>query len=544
MKFICWGMLSLMLLFTAVMAPAQSPESYHGLLTKRVRSAKLPPPTHLKNYAQNGKLSLGLRDAILLTLENNSAIQIDETQIETQKFTLLGSFQLFDPSIQSTFNANRSSSPTYSQLQGTGTTGNITLNSLSQTGQVTYTQTFTPGTNIVAEISSSKSSTNSSYNFFNPYYSSTVNFQFTQPLLRGAGRFANLASVIIARRTLEQSRANFEAEVNDAILQVISQYWTAVQARGALRVQQKSLDLAQVSYERDKRSLELGALPPLDIYRSESEVAARKVSVIQAAYALTQAEEALLITIGADQDPQFQSLELDLTEKPQPTGDLESIDAATALADALVRRPEIEVANKSLTIDDASIRLARNQLKPSLSLNGFYQSNGLGGNQMEGTKIVSGGFGSSMSQLFGFGYPGYGGTLTLTLPVRNRAGQANLGSALVSRTRDLYTGQQTREQITRDVKNALHQLDEAKLALVAGAVSFDLAQKSLASDQRKFDLGSENNYFVLDSQTKMSAAELSLLETQVDYQIALATLRHAAGSLLEPYRVHIAELSK
>jgi outer membrane protein TolC len=76
---------------------------------------------------------------------------------------------------------------------------------------------------------------------------------------RGAGRFAKTALLKIARRSLEQSWSSFEAEVNDAIFQAVSQYWSAVQARGALDVQQKSLKLAQASYDRDKRSLELGA---------------------------------------------------------------------------------------------------------------------------------------------------------------------------------------------------------------------------------------------------------------------------------------------
>jgi hypothetical protein len=52
----------------------------------------------------------------------------------------------------------------------------------------------------------------------------------------------------------------------------------------------------------DKRAVELGALPPLDIYRSESEVASRRVQMIQAEYVLKQAEDTLRLTIGADQD--------------------------------------------------------------------------------------------------------------------------------------------------------------------------------------------------------------------------------------------------
>jgi outer membrane protein len=537
----------ILLLLPLTSSSAQSSESYRALLTSRVRSEKPPAPAHLQAHVQDGQLTLSLRDAILLALENNSNISIQETQIEYQKFNLLGTHQPFDPTLQSTLNINRYSTPSYSQLQGVGVSSTAAVNALSQTGQITLSQTFTPGTNVQASLSSGKSSTNSSYNYFNPYFSSTFLAQFTQPLLQNAGRFANTAQMVIARRSLAQSRTSFEAEVNDAVLQVINQYWYAVRARGALDVQQKSLKLAQVSYERDKRALELGALPPLDIYRSESEVAARKVQVIQAGYALTQAEDALRLTIGANQDPQFRSLELNLTEQPQPQGSLQSIALEPTLTQALSQRPELEVAKDALENDRTSIRLSHNQLKPNLSLTGFYQSSGLGGNQynlLTGQLISPGGFGSSMNQTFDFGYPGYGGSLTLNLPIRNRGGQARLGSALVSRTHDLYSARQMQEQITQEVSDAVHQLEEAKQALEAGNVSFDLAQKSLASDQRKYELGAETNFFVLDSQTKLAAAELTLLQTQVNYQLALAAVGHATASLLDPYRLKIADLSK
>ncbi len=547
MRFSRFAFVSLFALFAFLPAQSQSPESYRGMLTARVRADKLPPPQHLKDYVQDGKLTLGLRDAILLTLENNSSVQIDETQIEAQKFNLLGQFSPFDPSLQSSLNINRYSTPSYSQLQGVGVSSNSTLNSLSQTGQVTYTQTFTPGTNFQAVISSNKYSTNNSYYYFNPFFNSTLTFTVTQPLLRGGGRFANTALIKIARRSLEQSRSSFEAEVNDAILNVVSQYWNAVEARDALDVQQKSLKLAEASYDRDKRSLELGALPPLDIYRSQSEVAARNVGVIQAAYALTQAEEALRITIGADRDPQTSTLELNLTEKPQTEGELENIDAETALTQALSQRPELDAVKDALANDADSIRLAHNQLEPNLQFQGFYQSAGLGGNQynlLTGALVAPGGFGTSMSQLFGFGYPGYGGTLTLTLPVRNRGGQANLGNALVSRTHDLDMGGQIREQITREVHDAVHQLDEARQALAAATASFELAQKTLTSEQRKYELGAETNFFVLDAQTRLAQAELTLLQTQVNYRIALAAVGHSTGDLLSPYHVQIEGLSR
>ena len=238
---------------------------------------------------------------------------------------------------------------------------------------------------------------------------------------------------------------------------------------------------------------------------------------------------------------------MELTENPENAGELENIEIETALVQALKQRPELDAVKNALANDETSICLAHNHLKPNLQLQGFYQSSGLGGNEYSlgtGQLVAPGGFGSSMSQLFGFGYPGYGGTLSLTLPIRNRGGQETLGNALVLRTHDLYTGGQIREQITHEVRDAVHQLDEARQALTAGTVSFDLAQKSLASEQRKFELGAATNFFVLDAQTKLAQAELILLQTQVNYRVAVAALGHSTGDLLSPYRVQITERSR
>ncbi len=540
------AMSCLLMLVAILPADAQSPESYSALLTPRVKSGKLSPPAHVQDYVIDGKLRLRLEDAVRLALENNSNIRIQETQVEAQKFSLLGAYRAFDPLIQSSANINRVSYSGYTQLQGVGNSS-APLNTLSQTVQGSYTQTFMTGTNIFASLSSNRTSTNSDFYFLNPYVSSTLTLQFTQPLLRNAGRFANTAPLIIARRTLQQSRASFEAQVNDAILQVVTQYWTVVQARGSFDVERRSLDLAESSYQHDKRALELGALPPLDIYRSQSEVAARRLQAIQSEYVLKQAQEAFRFTIGVDQDPTLAALELDLVEKPEPEGEIENVDPVEVLRKALSARPEIAAANDAIANDETGIRLAHNALKPDLSLTGFYQTNGIGGNQYDlntGQLISPGGLGTSFNQMFGFGFPGYGGTLTLNLPIRNRGAKANLGTALVARRHDLYTSQITREQIVQQVKDSVHLLEEAKLTLAAGKTSLELAQKSLAADQRKYELGAETNFFVLDSQTKLAQSELELLQTQINYQIARATVDRATGSLLEPYHVEIAELSR
>jgi outer membrane protein TolC len=531
----------LFMLFCSRFTPqswAQKGEGYGQLLTPQVRADKLGAPEHLRNYVIDGKLTLSLRDAVVLTLENNSLVRVQETQIESSKFGLLGAHSPFDPLLTAYYNVNSSTSAPFSQLQGTGAA--TTFISTTQNAQFNYSQTFETGTNIQAALGTNNNYTNNSFYLFNPYLTSLLTFQVIQPLLKYGWLFANRAPLMIARRNLQQSQANFVAEVNNNVLQAVGQYWSVIEARGNLDVARSSMEAAEATYKRDKRALELGALPPLDIYRSESQVASRRVQVIQSEYALKQTEDALRMTVGADQDPYFEALDLELTEKPEPEGDLRTIDASAALRLALTKRPEFDAAHAALANDQTRIRLAHNHLLPELDFTGYYGSNGLGGTQFNslGQKTAS----SSVNQLFGFTYPTYYAQLSLSLPLKNRAAKAEMGSALVSRRSDLYNERQIREQVTLDVSNAVHQLEQAKLSIAAGKEALDLAKKTMAAEQRKYDLGSETIFFVLEAQTELASAQLGLLQAEVNYQLAVAGVDHATGELLDPYHVQIAGL--
>jgi len=528
---------------TSCLSPvgAQQDESYGSLLTPQVRSDKLAAPQHLRNYVVDGKLRLSLRDAVVLTLENNSSVRVQETQVELSKFTLLAAHAPFDPIVTSSYNITDQTIQAVSLLEGTGSL-NVNVNSTIQSAQFNYSQTFESGTNFQGGITTGNYFTNNSLYFLNPYISSALTFQFTQPLLRNGWLFPNQAPLIIARRNLQQSRANFEAQVNNNILLAVSQYWAVVEALGNLEVTRSSMAAAEATYKRDKRALELGALPPLDIYRSESQVAQRRVQVIQSEYSVKQAQDLLRMTIGADQDPYFAAIDLELTERPEPDGELRTIDAATALQQALAKRPEFNASRAALENDDTRIRLAHNHLLPELDLLGSYISNGVGGTQFtaSGQKLTS----SSINQLFGFGFPTYFAQLSLTLPIKNRAAKAEMGNALVSRRADLYNERLLQEQVLLDVSNSVHQLEQAKLSIVAGKEALDLANRTMAAEQRKYELGSSTIFLVLEAQTEVAAAQQTLLRAEVGYQLALATVDHATGELLQPYHVQIAELSQ
>jgi outer membrane protein TolC len=308
------------------------------------------------------------------------------------------------------------------------------------------------------------------------------------------------------------------------------------------------LEEAQKSYDHDKRALGLGALPPLDIYRSESQVASRRVGVIQAEYALKQAEDQFRRVIGADLDPAIRVLDLELTDQPGPPSSLPSTDIATTLDRALANRPELEATRQQLAGDELSIRLAHNGLKPDLELSGFYSGNGVAGNQFNTAVppllINRTGLGDGLSQTFHFTYPAYGASLSLALPIKNHSAEANLADAAVSRRRDQYQQRRTTQNIILEVTNAVHALEQTKLSMEASKVALDLAQQSLHADERKYELGAETVFFVLDAQTQLAQAELNLIQAQVNFQIAVAQLDHATGDLMEHHHVEILEPPK
>ena len=528
-----------LLAFCTVSARAQNAsrlETVLGISGRQKAAPPLPAPQGFRDHVVDGKLVLSLDDSIRLALANNTDIHLDHYQVETAEDNLRRVHAPFDPLLTSGFSDQRTKSPTSTQLQGASI-----LNSLNQQTQVGYSQTFQTGTNLQGSLTADKNSTNSSFNFLNPSIGTTLQFTLTQPLLRNRGLFPNRAPIQIAQRNLKQAHASFLAEVSDILLQIVRSYWNVVLARENLSVQQKSLEEAQKSYDHDKKALSLGALPPLDIYRSQSQVASRRVGVIQAEYSVKQAEDQFRQGIGADLDPAIRVLDLEMTDRPEPAGTLPTIDIPTALARAIANRPEMEAVHQQLTADQMSIRLAHNALKPDLELSGFYSGNGLGGNE---AGFGNTGLGDSLNQSFRFTFPAYGASLSLALPIRNHGAEANLADSVVSRRRDQYRERSENQSISLEVSNAVHALEAAKLGMEAAKVAVDLARDTLHADERKYELGAEAVFFVLDAQTQLAQAELNLIQSQVNFQLAVTQVDHATGDLLEHHHVQIVDPRK
>ncbi len=525
----------LALISMALLCQASDPFSVGGYLRNRFHPQIVQEHDveGLEAHVADGKLVLTVESFLELLLKNSTDIRI--TQLDAfynAAYAITAAKAPFDPQLLLSFNTTRTAQPEPNQISGAQT-----LESLSQNSQAAFTQVLGAGPTVSASYNANRLSSNSAFNVFNPDISDSLNFQAVQPLLQGRGNLPIRTPLLIAKAQLAITSKQSQSTIANTMANAAVQYWEAVRARDNIRVQQQALDLAQKSYEHDKLALELGALSRLDIFQSESQVAQRRLSLIQSQYAYREQLDALRRLIGADLKPATRSMEIVLQDDPaallttQPLAQTLDEAIATALRD----RPELNAANQRISIDDLNEKAARNALLPRLDLSVNVGSAGLAGVQLASTGLLgtaaipisSNGLGDSLRQLLGFNAPYYGAGLTLSLPFKASGARANLADALVSRTRDNYTIRQLQQQVILEVKTAANELELARESVKAALIARDLAKQNADAEQQKYELGTVTAFELLSAQTSLATVEGSVVDANVSFQKALISYGRA-----------------
>jgi len=485
------------------------------------------------------KLVLRVEDFVRLLLKNSTDIRLVQLDYYTAADAVLAANAPFDPNLLMSFAATRSQQPQSNLISGAGT-----LNSLTQSSQAGYGQVLGEGPTLTSSFNAVRTSTNSVFSNLNPSIFDSLNFALTQPLLQNRGNIQLRTPLLIARTQLVITSAQSAARIADTIAAATRQYWDAVGARDFIRVQQESLDLAQRAYEHDKLSLELGALSRLDIFQSESQVAQRRVSLIQAQYAYREILDSLRRLIGADLKPATRYMEMVLQDDPGIQSSLTVPPLQQAVAKAMDSRPELTAAGQRIAIDELNERAAQNALLPRIDLSVLGGASGLGGvpiatsSGLLGVTPVLGapsGLGESLGQIFSFKAPYYGLGITVGIPIRSSLAKANLADALVNRTRDRYTVRQIQQQIILEVKTATNEFELAREAVNAAITARDLARQNVNAEQQKYELGTITAFELLDAQTRLTQIENTVVTANVGYQKALISYQRATWNL--PYRI-------
>jgi outer membrane protein len=495
-----------------------------------------PPAAGAQALVQDGRLRLTLEDAVRLAIASD-AVRLRRLEYESAQLNVdRTAGGLFDPRLSASFSSTDSTQRTTVVQEGA-----LRRTDTTQAGSFSFSQRLPSGTQSALTVGGNRFSTNNQFAIVNPQFNSSFRFDVRQPLWRNRFGFADRASLRRARYDSDAARATLAAELAVSVERAVGTYWAAVLASEGLSVKAKSLDLANATFNKNKRMLELGALAPLEIHRSEADVASRKLEVLRAEFDMRRRQEELRRELGIDLDPALARLPLELVDEPE-MGDAGPPDVEAVVDAALRARPELHALERRLESRDAQVRVAQSAARPGVDLVASYALSGVGGTEFDpGTSNIVrvSNLGGAFDQISDRQFPVYSLSLVIDLPVRNRSNRANLATARIDRERGRIELQERRQEIALEVRQAADEVAHTLRATTLATIARDLSQKTLESEQRKYELGAAELFFVLDAQAKLAQAELSLLSAKVDYQRARTGLDLASGRLLEKHKVAI-----
>ncbi len=512
---------------------------------------------------------LMLKDAIELALQNNLDIQLEKSNTLLAMSQYRQTFGAFDLTLgyRPTLNANVT--PTSSVLQAAD--GRLVDRNFSNNFSATQKLPW-QGTRLDAAFNNGRLSTSNAFSGLNPYTQSSLALTLTQPLLRGRKIDTDRNQIRIRRKQVDISEADYELRVINIATLVTLGYWDLVAAREDIDVKKQSVDLARDQYERSKRQIDAGTLAPVELSAAQAELERRQDTYYSSIGTLTEVENSLKTLLAGGRDQTIWDDELvpmEIRSQPPPA----IADLKAAVREAIDRRPELKNLRLRLESNEYQKDLARNQLLPGVNLTGGYTLAGIAGavntalnpfsqssavqsariNELSrlaglpalpgGSSSVSpgfiGGYGTTLSNLFGNNYASWQAGLQVDWTVRNRGAHEVLAQTNLS-DRSLNLQRARSEQaVEAEVRNALQSLRTAEQRIVAAEASAKASKEKLDSEQRLFETGESTNFLVLTRQNEFADSQRRGLAARLDFNKAIARLQQSLGATLETHSISL-----
>src|ERR1051326_5176491 len=536
----------------------------------------LPPLPSLNRLGVGSEsVQLSLNDAIKRALENNNDIEVARDDVrfaETQLRSLEG---IFDPVFAITPSYDKRISPQQSSLGG----GSVTSTTTYSWSPSVVKQFGRGGGNYFLQFQNSHTNTSNSFSLLNPFYSSNLSLQFTQPLLRDRAIDNNRRQIRIQRKRLDQSDADFRQRTIQIITQVQQAYWELVFALRDQQNQLSNLNLSRESLRNIEAQIAAGAKAPLERAEVQTELANRETALYSAIQAVAIAENNLKVLIF--KDPSSPEWSAAVTPTDAPKFDTNPVDLMDALKAAHDNRPELRRLRLQNDINDIDISFFKNQTKPQVDLTGTVALTGLAG-QNVGTIVVPGtqvplitgnpatnpnaflleeirntqialglpsttvplitapttgpnptligGYGRDLRNLFS------GDTRNITVGVaiafKNKTAEANLAGARIQKEQLQASVRSQEQTIEVDVRNSAQAVESARQRVLSAREARVNAEAQLEGEQRLYQVGRSTTFLLFQRENALANARASELRAETDYNKALADLQRATSTTL------------
>jgi len=563
---------------TYIMGPSWFPSVFKPYQEGLIRPLVMENSPRLHELIRNGKLRLSMADTLALAIENNLDIAVQRFLHPIAEADILrassgqaargiagalvpsglqqgalgvgvnqfqgaggvgsaggisgggGAVQIpqvgtFDPSVSMNFSLDHTTSP----LNTLQVAGVPRVNTSSTAFSTSYTQLFPTGTSFTYNLNGIRQNSTQQYLLYNPAVISRFTVGINQPLLSGRGALPNKRFIMVAGNNMRTSDELLRQQVTATVVQVENSYWNLAAASEAILAAERTLEVAQRLDNDTKARLQIGTVAPIELASTGSAVAAAQRDLIIAKTDFQLQEAQLKKILSKRIDAELDAAGIETTDELPEPNPRDVPELNTALAAALEERPDLRIAKQDLANQDISARFTGDALTPSLHVFSLYAGAGLAGDNSKATT----GAGQSLFQGFSAQYPEYASGLSLVLPLRNRAAQADNLRARLEQQQLEVSEQRLKQQVELEVRQAMVSLTQGKAQIEAANEAVKLASQVLDGERSKLESGVSTTYNVILRQRDLAAARQAQITSSVTYAKALVDMHRATGGTLK-----------
>lgn len=471
-----------------------------------------PEVPEIPNISDTGLLEITVRDAILIALENNQALDVERYNPAIQQTFEDQAQAVFDPLTGAEISAGRE------QLDRQARSGSRTESSEVDIylGEISIEQFFPTGTFI--EVEATNRTTESSL-YDDPFSATRLGLSVTQPLLRGFGKDVNLVRLRQARLETEITRYELRGFSQSLLAEVEIAYWDYALAQRQVEIVQESLKVAKQQLSETEEMIQIGTMAEAELAAVQAEVAAQQQALIDARGNLDSKRLQLLRLLNP---PGKNLFNRNIKLIYQPTiPDILLDDVAEHVAVSRRLRPEINQAKLKIEQNDLEIIRTKNGILPVMDL--FIHLGKTG---------YADSFAGSVSDITGDSYDVEGG-IRFEYPLRNRDAKARQRRAMISREQAGKAFDNLSQLVELDVRDAYIEVTRSKEQIAASSATRKFQEETLRIETEKFRVGRSTNFLVAQAQRDLLVAKISEVRAIVDYLRSLINLYRLDGSLLE-----------
>lgn len=491
-------------------------------------AAPLSAPTEivagLSAGAKQGQRPITLREAVDMALMENFSIQRTKLGMTYSGYLLSASYGLYDPTI-----ALEGNYQSVTQAGGTDSQGiplpSTEIETFGLSGGPLIGGTLPWGMDYRL-VNSFTDRTFTGVGGSTEQYRSDVSFQLVQPLLRDFWIDGQRAQIQVNKKQIKASEWEYKQQVINTVTSVEQAYYDLIFLRENITVQRTAFELASQLLRENKKKVEVGAMAPLDEKQAESRVASSQAALIAAEQRYVVAQNTLKNLVSS----RFaEMLGVELT----PVETLVAVPFEASLSESwekgLAMRPELQIQRIELEKQDIQLRLAKNQVLPSLDAIGTYGRSGL--------SPIS--IGRAWDDIRDDKNPVYSAALRLSIPIGNISARNRLKATRTLKEQLVLSYKSLEQFAMMEINNAVTTLGSELQRVEATRQARLFAQEALNVEQKKLENGKSTSFFVLQYQNDLTARRYDEIEALASYNKAMANLAKVEGTTFERHNIKL-----